>query len=215
MTIAIQNIEIKNVDLILTNQRAIFWKAQGALILSDIHIGKTAHFRKHGIAVPDDILHNDLNRLKQLIQHFNAKKIIVVGDLFHAERNTDVEIFKIWLRQFLDLEWILVQGNHDRQSGHLMEELNIKVTSSLTLDMFTFIHDNLGQNSVGFIISGHTHPGVLLKGKGRQRLKLPCYQVTPWELVLPAFSRFTGLNTKALPKGAVCYAFTDTSIFKF
>ena len=33
--------------LTLTNQRVLFWQAQEALILSDIHIGKTAHCQQH------------------------------------------------------------------------------------------------------------------------------------------------------------------------
>ena len=58
----------------------MYWERENTLILSDIHIGKTAHFRKHGIPMPDDVLQNDLKRLKQLIQHFKAKTLLVVGD---------------------------------------------------------------------------------------------------------------------------------------
>ena len=38
----------------------MYWQREDALILSDIHIGKTAHFRKHGIPMPDDVLQKDL-----------------------------------------------------------------------------------------------------------------------------------------------------------
>ncbi|MHA7844229.1 MAG: ligase-associated DNA damage response endonuclease PdeM [Winogradskyella sp.] len=215
MNIVKENITIEEQVLTLTNQRAVYWKNQETLILSDIHIGKTAHFRKHGIAVPDQILQDDLDRLNHLIQHFSVKKVLVVGDLFHAERNTNIKTFKIWLNQFSDVEWILIQGNHDKKSNHLINELNISVVRELTIGSFTFIHDNLEFNGNGFTISGHTHPGVVIKGKGKQKLKLPCYQITSQQFVLPAFSLFTGLNTRDIPKDATCYAFTDSSIFKF
>ena len=107
MNIITENISAKNERLTLTNQRAIYWKRENALILSDVHIGKTAHFRKHGIPMPDEILQNDLERLKQLILYFNAQKIFIVGDLFHAEANVDMDTFLLWINQFEDLKIVL------------------------------------------------------------------------------------------------------------
>ena len=56
MEIVKETIELQGEELILTNKRAMYWAAQKALILSDLHVGKTAHFRKHGIPIPDEIL---------------------------------------------------------------------------------------------------------------------------------------------------------------
>ncbi len=215
MNLETEHITINNEELVLTNQRALFWQREDALILSDIHIGKTAHFRKHGIPMPDDVLKKDLERLKQLIIHFGAKSLLIVGDLFHAERNIDMTTFKDWLTQFSDLKLILIKGNHDRQSKMLMDDLNIQVETELVLAPFTFIHEPYSKLSGEFSISGHTHPGVMIKGKGKQKMKLPCYQVTENQLILPAFSLFTGLNTRDVPEYATCYAFTEASIFKF
>ena len=83
--IVTKNINCFNEDFTLTNQRAIFWEAQKSLILSDLHIGKSAHFQKSGIAIPSSVLTKDLVRLEELIFHFEVKQLIVVGDLFHAE----------------------------------------------------------------------------------------------------------------------------------
>ncbi|WP_299126910.1 ligase-associated DNA damage response endonuclease PdeM [uncultured Winogradskyella sp.] len=215
MKVITEHITIKNEELILTNQRAIYWEKERALILSDIHIGKTAHFRRNGIPMPDDILQKDLERLKTLIQHFGVAKLWIVGDLFHAESNVDMITFRQWLSQFESLQLILIKGNHDRQSKRLMDELNIDVVTELVTGAFKFIHANEVQNNETFTISGHTHPGVLINGKGKQRLKLPCYQVTSYQLILPAFSLFTGLNTRSNPDNATSYVFTDSSIFKF
>ena len=51
----------------LSAHRAIFWEEQKALILSDLHFGKTGHFRKAGIAVPQQVYKEDLQRLISLL----------------------------------------------------------------------------------------------------------------------------------------------------
>jgi Predicted ICC-like phosphoesterases len=82
ITIATHNITFNQQELALTNQRAIFWQATKSLILSDLHIGKTAHFQKSGIPIPKGVLTADLERLKELIIFFKATNLIIVGDLF-------------------------------------------------------------------------------------------------------------------------------------
>ncbi|WP_422104761.1 ligase-associated DNA damage response endonuclease PdeM [Winogradskyella sp.] len=215
MQIITENITIEAERLALTNQRAIYWEHEDALILSDLHIGKTAHFRKHGIPMPDDILVKDLERLETLIHYFKVSKLIIVGDLFHAEANSNLQTFKSWLNAFKQLKIILVRGNHDRQSKNLMSDLRIEEVTELHMKPFLFVHDSSAETSEYFMISGHIHPGILIKGKGRQKVKLPCYQVTSRYLVLPAFSLFTGLNTHESPEDAISYAFTESTIFKF
>ncbi|NNE31679.1 MAG: ligase-associated DNA damage response endonuclease PdeM [Winogradskyella sp.] len=215
MEIIEEHINLCDESVTLTNQRALFWPRNSALILSDLHIGKTGHFKKHGIPMPDAILQKDLNRLKALIEHFNANQLIVVGDLFHAEANNDMLTFKTWMTQFQNFEIVLIKGNHDRLSKKMMADFNFRVETELEIEPFLFVHEQLKKHENHFTISGHIHPGVLLKGKGKQKLKLPCYQLTKNQLILPAFSLFTGLNTKSAPNDAICYAFTESSIFRF
>ncbi|WP_299122668.1 ligase-associated DNA damage response endonuclease PdeM [uncultured Winogradskyella sp.] len=215
MVIIEEVIKVEDEFLSLTNQRAIHWKRKEALILSDVHIGKTAHFRKHGIPMPDGILQNDLERLKALIIHFKVKQLLIVGDLFHAEVNADMTTFKLWIEQFEDLKIVLIKGNHDRLSKQLLKDFKIEVETELQILPFVFVHEHDDSHNNSFTISGHTHPGISIKGKGKQRLKLPCYQLSSNQIILPAFSLFTGLNTRSQPKDSICYAFTDSSIFKF
>ncbi len=217
MPIYLESIQCNTEQLLLTNQRVAYWKAQNTLILSDVHIGKTAHFRKQGIPIPFKVLLRDLERLDALIQHFKPERLIVVGDLFHAEFNQDVVFFQKWMSTYQSLELVLVKGNHDGSAVKLYENLNIKVVENqLETTGFTFVHDSpvVQDNVSTFYISGHTHPGVLLKGKGKQRIKLPCYQWSTRQLVLPAFSLFTGLNTKIPSAAFKNYAFTADSIFE-
>ena len=69
--LATTNLKFANQNLVFTNQRALFWDQQSALILSDLHIGKSATFRKNGIPISQSVLIEDLQRLKALIDHFD------------------------------------------------------------------------------------------------------------------------------------------------
>ena len=215
MKIVTKKIQCANETLEITNQRVIFWQKEKALILSDLHIGKSAHFQKSGIPIPSSILREDLLRLENLILHFKANNLLIVGDLFHAEYNTDLDEFKVWLQRFENLKIRLIKGNHDRLSNRIYEQFDIEVFgSSLQMKTLKFVHDFTSIDKNCFTISGHTHPGVFIKGKAKQRIKLPCYQVTKDQLILPAFSLFTGLNTKNAPKKCKNYGFTDDGIFE-
>jgi DNA ligase-associated metallophosphoesterase len=157
----------------------------------------------------------DLKRLETLIQYFEIITILIVGDLFHAEVNQDIETFEDWKVQFDSMEWRLIKGNHDRLKVSVYQDLGIEVDSRYNERLpFRFVHDVNHCKDDVFCISGHTHPGVLIKGRGKQFIKLPCFQVSKEKLVLPAFSEFTGLNTTCNDKETVCYAFTKTNLFE-
>ncbi|MAD96310.1 MAG: phosphoesterase [Flavobacteriaceae bacterium] len=212
-----KNIILKDQELVLTTARCLFIQEIDSLVLSDLHVGKSAHFQKFGIPISKDILLNDLSRLSDLIQFFQPSKVIVVGDLFHAEYNKDLDTFKTWLLQFSEIEFVLIKGNHDRLKNQIYEDLNIVYYElKATFGQFDFVHDteNYSLNEDQITISGHLHPGVLLKGKGRQRVKLPCYIQTKDEIILPAFSEFTGLNAKINKEKATYFGFTKDKILE-
>lgn len=215
MIIKSERVKCMDQDLQLTNQRAVFWEKHHMLILSDLHIGKTAHFRKSGIAIPSKVLENDLDRLAGLIDYFKVEKVAIVGDMFHAEVNDDIAIFSKWTKSIKPVEWILVKGNHDKWPNTIYDDLSIKTLNpSLEMAPFTLIHNVRKLKEDKFYITGHTHPGVSIKGLGRQRIKLPCYQISDRQLRLPAFSLFTGLNTRKPSEMCTHYAFTEESIFQ-
>ncbi|MBU4538479.1 MAG: ligase-associated DNA damage response endonuclease PdeM [Weeksellaceae bacterium] len=206
---------IQQEKLIFTNQKAIYWEREKILIISDLHVGKSAHFRKSGIAISSQVLHDDLEILETLIDFFEVNHVLIVGDLFHAGHNSDLEIFCDWRNRFPDLKITLIKGNHDRIAPKFYEEYCIDVVEkSLQIPPFTFVHEpeNSGE---GFTVSGHIHPGVVFQGKARQAVKLPCFAVSENQLILPAFSKFTGLDTKTLKGNFKKIAFTKGIIFDY
>lgn len=188
-----QEIQIfcKGEEIILDAKRCAFWSREKTLIVSDLHLGKAAHFRKSGLAISNDISINDLQRLDDLVVKYRPKKIIVTGDLFHNEHNMETNRFDMWLRQYEHVDFILVKGNHDRH----INLSKVTLLSQLSIAPFHFVHQHKSVQK-DFIIAGHIHPGVSLKGKARQRVRLPCFIITEQHLILPAFSLFTGLDTK-------------------
>ena len=145
--------------------------------------------------MPPKVYKEDLQRLVEQIQFFNAEELIVVGDLFHSRENKECELFLKWRN---DLSWLrikLVKGNHDILSKSWYKQANIEVYDDcLTIDQFTFIHDASECKDAGqYFFTGHLHPGVSISGMGRQSLKFPCFYFGRNYAVLPAFSRFTGL----------------------
>lgn len=213
MTLQTLEKTIQKQTLVFTNQRALFWQEQKAVIISDLHIGKTAYFRKNGIPIPSDILEKDLQRLSILIESFSADQLLIVGDFLHAGKNKDFEIFEEWRSKNFGLKIILIKGNHDIHKADFLKHLDITIVdNSLNLEPFTFIHEPLDSENE-FSISGHLHPGVTVKLEKRKTVRLPCFRVSDNQLILPAFSEFTGLDTKSC-EDFECIAFTEDLIFE-
>lgn len=181
----------------LSPERCIYWEEQQSLIVSDLHFGKTGHFRKSGIAVPQSLYKEDMQRLVNQLQFYKPQQLIVVGDLFHSIANKELDFFKKWRTDFSHLHIQLVKGNHDILKKEWYADANIVVTDHhLHIANFCFVHD-ISQAcppsvDINYYISGHIHPCVLLKGLAKQTVSLPCYYFTHNFAVLPAFSKFTG-----------------------
>lgn len=201
----------------LTHQRCIYWEEEQALILADLHFGKTGHFRKGGIAVPQKAFLEDLQKLVELVAHFNPKKIIAVGDLFHSKANKEHDLFAKWRNDLKSAEFILVKGNHDILSETWYSETGIILQTGLyRLGAFGFIHDpaekNEAQEKPNFLFSGHIHPGVRINGLGKQSLRFPCYYFSENLAILPAFSNFSGLSLMKKNRNNQLYAIVNQSL---
>lgn len=190
---------IKEQQLWLSPDRSIFWEDENSLIVSDLHFGKTGHFRKSGIAVPQSVYKEDLQRLVTQIQYFQPKQLIIVGDLFHSLENKECELFKKWRDNFPGVDIHLIKGNHDILEDSWYQQADVTVSKEkMVTGVFHFIHDitQLDQDipdSLPYFFSGHIHPGIRINGNGKQSLCFPCFYFDKHYAVLPAFSRFTGL----------------------
>jgi len=207
--------QIQGQTLWLSAQRSLFWEEEKALVLSDLHFGKTGHFRKAGIPVPQQVYKEDLQRLVTLLHHFNPSNLVVVGDFFHSSANTELDWFKRWRESFPFLRITLVRGNHDILADAWYREAAVDVVSPvLQQTPFLFSHDRCDVPAGHYAFFGHLHPGVLLHGPGKQSLRFPCFYFAPEHCVLPAFSKFTGAVAMEKKSASRIYAIVDNELVK-
>ena len=198
----------------LLADKAVWLPDRRALLISDLHLGKAGHFRKHGLGIPSDGGLGDLTRLSTLIEGLNPRHLYLLGDLFHAELNEEWEPVRAWLQKQSCL-LSLIRGNHDILHVSVYQEAGINVVDQENLGNLVLSHEPLGSLPAGKInVSGHIRPGVLLKGKARQSLRLPCYYQQGNCLILPAFGMMTGLYLIPPKKEDNIYAIADGKVIQ-
>jgi DNA ligase-associated metallophosphoesterase len=206
-------LEILNEEVVLFPQKAMYWKKEKILFIADLHLGKVSHFRRSGIAVPPEANDRNLELLMELINLNNPGRVIFLGDLFHSHYNPEWEVFGELVRHFAHISFELVVGNHDIMSDHQYARKGIVLHNELTIGPFLFTHHPLEAiPEHAYNIAGHIHPGVLLRGKGRQSVTLPCFYFGARQGYLPAFGSFTGLARIAPKKEDKIFVVADNKI---
>lgn len=209
-------LHFKNQELILTPEKALFWIEQQTIILSDVHLGKSGHFRKAGIPIPRSINENNLERLNSLINYYRPSQIFFLGDLFHSDKNSEWEEFKKWRNTYLNIDMYLTIGNHDFHSTNDYESIGLMCTKEIELFPFLLLHDSeyVKETEKLYSISGHVHPSVRLIGKGRQSIRIPSYYFGNNFALLPAFGNFTGTYTIKPKTDELVFGILDNQIIK-
>lgn len=202
---------------LLSANRTVFWEEEKTLILSDLHLGKSGHFRKSGIAIPQNVYKEDLQRLLAEVQFYQPKEIIIVGDLFHSSINKELDLFLRWRKDISSTSIHLVKGNHDILKPEWYEDAEIKLHhKNLSSGNFTFTHDINECETVPehFCFSGHIHPGIYITGIAKQAITLSCFYFTDNYAVLPAFGKFTGNFIVKPKKGDAVFALVENKIMQ-
>lgn len=181
--------------LIALPQKALYWPGQSTLFIADVHLGKDASFQALGIPVPLGPTTDTFLRLSAVLAMVRPTRLVLLGDLWHSKAGrTDslVADFLAWRQVNASIEMILVEGNHDAKAGPLPADSQVtEVKEPHVIGPFALCHYP-EPCPKGYVLSGHIHPAVVLEGKGRQTLKLPCFWFGKETAVLPAFGSFTG-----------------------
>ncbi len=180
--------------VLLLPEKAAFMPDRKFLLLSDLHIGKSSHFRREGIAVPSLLGTDDFLRFGKLVSMLNPERVIIIGDLFHTGHVIDTVQFREWREEFSCTGFLLIKGNHDRLSVEAAEEAGIELRNEYRLGSMILNHIPKKNSEGGITICGHIHPGVRISGKAKQSVTLPCFFHTNGMFILPAFGEFTGLQ---------------------
>jgi DNA ligase-associated metallophosphoesterase len=187
-------VPVAGTDLVLFADKAVFWPAGGTLLVADPHWGKAAAFAAGGLAVPQANLAADLDRLSRLLEVTGAARLAVLGDLFHAKAGKSAAVLDAvaeWRTRRAELDVLVVRGNHDLHAGDPPADWRFTAVAEAEAGPFALRHypDPVPGR---YTLAGHVHPAVMLSGRGRQRLRLPCFFLGERVGVLPAFGGFTG-----------------------
>lgn len=185
-----KKIQIYSQHFTLHPSGAIYWENKKILLIADVHLGKVVHFRKHGSPVPASAAYKNLEKLTEVVNYFDPETVCFLGDLFHSKLNEEWQDFEKWV-EYSKSSVVLISGNHDIIPQYMYEELGVAVFDELFLGEFYLTHHPTDIEGF-FNFSGHIHPGIRMRGVGRQYVRLPCFYKTLNALILPAFGNFTG-----------------------
>ena len=199
---------VRGEDLVLLPERAAYWRRTRTLLIADPHFGKAAAFRSAGIPVPAGTTEGTLARLDATLARTGASRLVFLGDFLHARQGRSAATLAAlgtWRERHDALDVVLVRGNHDRRAGDPPAGLRIECVDAPMIEQpFAFVHEP-APVARAYALGGHLHPGAAMIGRGRQRVRLPCFWFSAQWAVLPAFGEFTGLATVSPGPGDQLY----------
>lgn len=208
-------IELAGERVVLLPERALFWPRGAALIAADLHWGKDATFRAAGLAIPPGITAGDLARLDLALARSGATRLLLLGDLLHARAGRDPAAFAHiaeWRASHSQLEITLVRGNHDRGAGDPPIEWRFECVNEPWAEPPFVLRHHPQEEMDGYVLAGHLHPAVRLRGAGRQQARLACFWLGARVGVLPAFGGFTGGALVAPEPGDRVFVLADDAV---
>ena len=212
-----ENVLIRGETFDLLPERCAFRRSDKTLLAADLHWGKSETFQSHGLAIPSNVIDDDLARLSQAINETNADRLLILGDLIHTPRGVTVAVsekIERWRKKHPALTLQVIRGNHDRRF-QWPEPWGIEdIGTELRDNQFLFTHDEPHMDTEQFVWMGHIHPVVDLRGGG-DRLRLPCFVVEQNTGLLPAFSAFTGgASIGGRATGKRVFAIAETAVIE-
>lgn len=189
------SVTLEGEELWLLAEKAVYWPARRCLLIADAHFGKASAYRSLGQPVPQGTTTENLQRLDRLLSALPCAQVIFLGDFLHgpgSHASGTLNALRAWRERNRELALTLIRGNHDKRAGDPPAELGVEVVAEpLLMGPFALQHEPDAHAS-HHVLAGHVHPVYRLRGRGRQSLRLPCFQLGLRVSLLPAFGAFTG-----------------------
>lgn len=198
---SVQWVDFAGESLCLLPEKGVWWPKNQTLFLADIHIGKARSFHRIGLPVPDTS-NQDLMKIQALLEALNARHLVILGDLLHADHSNDQSFFDQFghFLEAIRLEsCLLISGNHDPHGGALAQLESSRFSrhpEGYGMGPFTLCHfpdKNASKDKGDFRLCGHLHPGCRVPVKHGKPLRAPCFVLSPHQLIVPAYGSLTGL----------------------
>lgn len=186
-------------ELALGQGRAVYWPAERALLVADLHLEKASWYAARGQMLPPYDSRDTLERLADAVRQTGARRVITLGDNFHDDAGAlRLDAHSTGMLEALTraLDWVWITGNHDEQ---LPKGFRGTILPELELGGVTLRHEaKRGENAPE--LSGHYHPKLRVNVRNRH-IARPCAVLGAVtgrstggaeRMILPAFGTLTG-----------------------
>lgn len=171
-------------------EAALYWPAQRALLVADLHFEKASWYARFGQFLPPHDSAATLDMIEALVARTGAQALWSLGDSFHdADGAARLDpMVRARLDALTDrIDWVWITGNHDvamtdMPGGRRVMEAQI--------DGIWLRHE-ADPDDPQPEISGHFHPKLRLSLRGRH-VSRRCFVGSPTKLILPALGALTG-----------------------
>ena len=174
----------------LAGEAALYWPAERALLVSDLHLEKASAFAANGQMLPPYDSLSTLHDVAALVAQYQPERIVSLGDNFHddaGEVRLPPDAAALLQRLVAQADWVWITGNHDR---NLEARWGGRSVAELVLLGIILRHEAL-RGETAAEISGHFHPKYRQHLRGRM-VSRRCFVKGPRKLIMPAFGAFTG-----------------------
>ena len=127
-----------------TSPAALYWPAEGLLVVADLHLEKGSAFAARGMLLPPYDTAATLERLAHLMSRYAPRTVVALGDNFHdgggPGRLVPADRAALFALQ-RGRNWMWIAGNHDPDPG---ERIGGVFARSLALGALVFRHEPAG-----------------------------------------------------------------------
>lgn len=181
---------VNGVELVADAEGIVFWPAENALLVADLHLEKGSSFAKRGQLIPPYDTITTLRRLTACLEKWRPKRVIALGDSFHdvtASERLSEESSAQLQTLMKGRDWVWITGNHDPEPP---VGLGGMVTAQLALGNLLLRHEPQIEAPSGEI-AGHLHPKARLVRRGRS-VRRSCFAASRDRMIMPSFGAYTG-----------------------
>lgn len=182
-------------EMLLGPGRALYWPAERALLVADLHLEKASWFAQRGSMLPPYDSRDTLERLADAVRETGARRVITLGDNFHDDAGAlrlDAHCTGMLEALTRSLDWVWITGNHDEA---LPKGFGGTIVPELVVGGVILRHEaRAGETAPE--LSGHYHPKLRVNVRNRH-IARPCAVLGrsaggAERMILPAFGTLTG-----------------------